>query len=524
MSMALTRQLAEDDKRRVLERHGRNCFVDGHAIPDDAPVAFDHIRAHSAGGPTEINNIAPTCVKHNQEKGALSLYDFRAQLRLKEFFAQGDRLTLGNLLAFLKEKKDIEDYASSVNVQTKEGEIRLESATFADTFQLYRCPITDWQYFYTTLPISILDSDDDDDQDIGLQPRYLILSKVFDLFIHFQTNPVLQPSLGRIVNNKIKLFDGQHKAAALLWNGRTDIECKIYLEPNMRRLNQTNISAHEKFAQTRFFTSIMVGKLGAQFGVDFEEYKNLEDGQPKSESGFLEYLQRMDNIPKREVTKRFRSFLYRSILEDEENRFARLVAVGNRTNSEQPISLDGLEKSLFTSLLYRESVSHNITTDDYMREHEVQNMVKIMNILDELALQHWNPKVRRNDDLQLKLVRFVRPRFMRAWSESLKGAICGVLNLFEDGERARPLYRQIDDDQMKAIRYCITRLVNWGKWDSPAHSDIDTLQQDSNRLVKEWVTRNGRLPATSWEPLNSPPISPVTCCIELACQLEPDTA
>jgi hypothetical protein len=85
------------------------------------------------------------------------------------------------------------------------------------------------------------------------------------------------------------LFDGQHKVAALLWNGRPIFECKVYVDPEMRLLNQTNIAAHGKFAETRFFSSIMVAILGSQFGIDFEQFKDLEDAQAKSEAGFMNF-------------------------------------------------------------------------------------------------------------------------------------------------------------------------------------------------------------------------------------------
>jgi hypothetical protein len=62
-------------------------------------------------------------------------------------------------------------------------------------------------------------------------------------------------------------------------------ECKIYIEPEMDRLNDANIAAHDKFVQTRFYASIMVMKLGASFGKDFEECKNLETGGEKTETG-----------------------------------------------------------------------------------------------------------------------------------------------------------------------------------------------------------------------------------------------
>ena len=93
-------------------------------------------------------------------------------------------------------------------------------------------------------------------------------------------------------DGQILVFDGQHKMAALLWNGQREFECKVYLSPDLRLLNDTNISAHDKFAQTRFFSSIMVLKLGTEFGTDFESYKNEEDGTSKNEAGFMTYLGR----------------------------------------------------------------------------------------------------------------------------------------------------------------------------------------------------------------------------------------
>jgi hypothetical protein len=70
----------------------------------------------------------------------------------------------------------------------------------------------------------------------------------------------------------VLIFDGQHKIAGLLWNGRREFECKIYLNPNAKLLGNTNVAAHDKFSQTRFYASVMVKKLGAEFGDDFERF------------------------------------------------------------------------------------------------------------------------------------------------------------------------------------------------------------------------------------------------------------
>jgi len=257
--------------------------------------------------------VCPT----QQEKGTLSLEDFRTKLRLKDFFSTGDKLTLRHLLEYLKSKGDIARFGEAVAVKQNDGHVVLESADKSYTQKLYECPTTGWKYFYATLDVDVVDSDDDEDHSAGLQPRYLLTDKLFELYRHFQRHPVLQPSVGRIVRNRIRLFDGQHKVAALLWNGRRIFECKVYVDPEMRLLNQTNIAAHDKFAQTRFFSSVMVAKLGSQFGIDFEQYKDLEDAQPKSEAGFMDFLAKKEGNTQTQgqLNARFRSYLYSSVLE-----------------------------------------------------------------------------------------------------------------------------------------------------------------------------------------------------------------
>lgn len=485
------RKLNPDEEHRVLEQHGRVCFATGHQIPETDLLEFDHIKAFGYGGVTEINNIAPMCRTHNRAKGTLALYDFRTKVKIEEFFSRGDRLTLHDLLEFMKSEERIDDFAMPVSVRAEGERITVESSKTNRDYPIYRCPVTGWKYFYATLPVDLLDSDDDRDNSIGLQPRYLIPSKVFGLFQHFQRHPVLQPSLGRIANGGIRLFDGQHKAAAILWNDSKEIECKVYIEPDVRLLNQTNISAHDNFSQTRFYSSILVIKLGTQFGKDFDEYKNLEDGKTKSEVGFFEYLRTKDNLTRAQVKKRFLSFLYDSIIRDEGNNLAHLVSVTNRSTAKTPISTNALANSVFAYFLFRETVSDDMTTDAYKRDTEVQNIISLLNMLDDLALAQWNPQGSNGDEMQLKLERLIRSRFMKAWAELLKNAICAKLDLHDDDERARPFYRILSKKNNEDIQRIISRLLDWNRWSSPAGSEIDQIRSDTDRAVKDWVRNNG---------------------------------
>lgn len=492
MAIMMKRQLNEDEKQIILNRHGRCCYANGHAIPDGEKIHFDHIKAFVNNGATELNNIAPMCEKHNLEKGQLPLEDFRIKLRIEDFFKNGKRLTLKDLLKYLKNQKDISSFGEAIAIKGNDEKIIIENANFSEEFKIETCPLTGWKYFYGKLPVDILDSDDDNEHSQGLQPRYLIFDKVFQMFRHFQHYPVLQPSIGRIDGNKIVLFDGQHKAASLLWTGRRDFECKIYINPNLEVLNQANISAHDKFAQTRFFSSIMVLKLGAQFGKDFEDYKNTENGQEKTEQGFIEYVSTKDLVQtKAEIKNKFRSYLYNSILENDENKWKPLVSTGNRGSKEQPITLDMLTKSIFAHFLYTEPLQDNILSEKYKRDVESENIVRLMNLLFDKTLINWNPSASQNDTEQIKLSRMFSSKSIMAWSELFKDAISAKLEIYDTDEKSKVFYRQLEDSDFEKIDQIIIRLVNWQMWDSPKDSEIDKMISNNKSTLKQWLKDKG---------------------------------
>ncbi len=390
MATILERQITDDEKKLILERFGRICYATGHQISNDEEVEFDHIKSFADKGASEIDNIAPMCRNHNLKKGRLPLYDFNIKLKMEEFFELGHDLTLKNELEYFKKNKEIEVYGDNVYLEVNDSEVQIEINDRKKKFQLYKCPTTSWEYFYATLPATVLNSDDDEEQEVGLQPRYLIQDKVFNLFRHFQKNPVLQPSLARYHKNKILVFDGQHKIAAMMWGGRREFEIKVYINSDPKLLNTTNIAAHDKFAQTRFYSSIMVAKLGSQFGKQFEEYKNLEDGSKKTEQGFVNFLQIDERLTTGDVNKRFTSFLYNAVLEPTFNKVARLVSKSNRRTDEFPLTMDMLSKSLLSNFLYRYPIDDDLALEHYKRDKEIENLIRLFNTIDSEALHNWD--------------------------------------------------------------------------------------------------------------------------------------
>jgi hypothetical protein len=237
----------------------------------------------------------------------------------------------------------------------------------------------------------------------------------------------------------------------------------------------------------------MVGKLGNEFGADFESYKNVEDGTAKSEAGFMHFLEHDQSQPmtKADLNKRFRSYLYNSILEDHDNQTARFVSNGNRSTAEKPLTIDMLSKSIFRCFLYTHPVEDDMTTDAYKRDKEISNIVWLMNTLCHLALASWNPSAGENDGNQRRLNRLFRSKSIMAWSELLRDAVCGKLDLQDAEDRARPFYRDLDQEASERVKHVLERLVSWSQWASPPGSDIDRVLSDNRSEVKEWLRGHG---------------------------------
>ncbi len=491
MAIILNRQITEDEKEQIIVQFGRKCYATGHDILDTEEIHFDHIKAFVNDGASETDNIAPMCQKHNLQKGRLPLEDFRIKLRLDEFFKKGQALTLKDELEHFKEKKIISSFGETVYHTITDTNIELEFLNKKETYRLYTCPTTKWKYFYATLPVNVINSDDDEDGKIGLQPRYLIQDKVFDLYRHFQRNTVLHPSIARLYQNKILVFDGQHKIASMLWNERKDFEFKIYINPDPKSLNQTNISAHDKFAQTRFFSSVMVAKLGSQFGKQFEEYKNVEDGEKKTESGFVKFVRLSEQLTNADVNKRFTSFIYDSILDETTNKIVRLISKANRSSADHPLTLDMLSKSLFANFLYRYPTEDDLTSENYKRDKEIANAIRLCNIIDEEILHTWDSSKTENDLTQNKMNRMFRSKSIMAWSELLRDAVSAKLDITDQDEKAQIFYRDISDDNFEKIKKVFRRLVVWRVWETPLNSDVDRVLADNKSEVKKFFKDKG---------------------------------
>ena len=136
------------------------------------------------------------------------------------------------------------------------------------------------QSFFTSLPLEYLHHDD------RINPR-TIGSNIRGLIEEFKgSRPQLHVALAwwqpsEDGAGKIKVFDGQHKAAAQILLGVRELPVRIFVEPDINVLLQANTNAGGKLRQVAFDTAVMrhLGStLYAERVNQFRRLRGLTDG------------------------------------------------------------------------------------------------------------------------------------------------------------------------------------------------------------------------------------------------------
>jgi HNH endonuclease/ParB-like nuclease domain len=474
------RQISDAEKAAVLERQGMRCFIDDHPIESEDEVEFDHIHAFSEGGATTTDNIAVVCKRHNREKRNLSLSEYRDRLSLRRFFEGARKQRLDDLLA---ERLGHSGFGHELTFEADGDEATLYLDSGKVTAPLMKCPATSETYFFASVPVELIKND------IELQPRALEPERLWELYRHLLRHTQLQPAVCRLVGRSLLLFDGQHKAAAQVWAGRKAIDCKVYLDPDVRRLKETNLSAHDKLRQMPFYTSTLLEKYAVMASEDWEEF--LMTAGAKTEAAFVEFMRTKSNLSRAEAVKRVRSMIYRDILEHPDNELRDYIAEENRTR-ENPLTMSRLERTFFAEFIAPPPLNDEFESESYHRDEERDNFVRLVNLIVGQALaEKWAPE--RKDAAHLRAARIFSAGALRAWVPFLRDALAPAFQIFEQEDRKRILYRNLGDDDFDNARRFIERLFSHKVWDDP-NPELNDLRYDNAERAKEMLRRWGLTP------------------------------
>jgi len=482
--MPIHREPTETEKIEIIKQHTKDgkvrCFVNDHPIENETDIDFHHIKPFSHQGPTEITNLAPVCKEHHKRIGTLSIIEFRARLELEDFFNHPEPRRLDDLLAL---KIGSDNFGKSINKEIYEDKIKIFLYDKISPLELplYKCPSTGYKYFYITLPVTFIKND------YELQPRPLEMKRLWDLYRHLIVHTQLSPAICRLVDDKILLFDGQHKSAAQIWAGRKNIECKIYINPNLKVLKETNLTAHDKLRQMPFFTSVLINKWADLFKEEWQEY--IDTSGEKSEKGFVVFLVEKGKT-KAEALNMIRSNIYDSILDDSENKITEYIAERNRTRK-NPLTIYALKQTVFKHFITAPPLDFNLERLDELREFERKNIIQLLNILTEITLENkWNPD--SNDNWHKVAERIYAAGSLKAWTGMLRDVIAQVLNLYDEHERKKLLLREVSKEKWDIIKGRIKRLFTEHKIWTGISPEIDTnLRVNNEKHVRDFFKQNG---------------------------------
>ncbi|MGH7925534.1 MAG: HNH endonuclease [Candidatus Binatus sp.] len=349
--------LSKEDRvaleQRLLERQSGKCFICDQAIDlvlHKDQLDIDHIEPLADHGLDEENNFALTHSSCNRSKGAS---DLRVARRMAQFESlqrtaeeRGERgANLGHILqryGGAKARLRLKQSGGRVEFVLAESPKRGSEVHQAP---LYNDGLSGMHYFFAMFPLEYLHHDD------RINPRS-IGSNIRGLIEEFvKKRPQLHVALAWWAPDaegfgEIKVFDGQHKAAAQILLGVRELPVRVFVNPDTNVLLQANTNAGDKLRQVAFDAAVM-RHLGSTLFVErvknYQEMKRLDEKDYRfSESDLVGFFKGEHREMLRYIIDSARD----SITYHKENRLREFVEWAGKT-ADRPLAYTAIERTFF---------------------------------------------------------------------------------------------------------------------------------------------------------------------------------
>lgn len=473
------RQITDSEKEIVRASQASSngtllCFISGEVISPSDEIEYDHVYAYSYDGPSDLANVRAVLKHYNRRKKDQTLIDVRNQLLLERLYLQNNNnVKLQDILS-LKNITNI-----NVALSKNSGSLELSDSGEKRSFQLYVDPILNVEYFYGRVPIKWIQNDDQE----GLQPRVIDMQRLLTLSRHLKNHPQLAPAIARLMDNKIRLFDGQHKTAAQVFNDVIEIDCKVFLSPDdveQRRklfdaLMITNLDAHSKLKQMPFYSSTLIERFSVIYKELWEEFTDKNSSSKHSEKYFYEHLFKSEKFSKPQATEILRAAITESALNN--SAISKFISEASKDQN-YALSQELLKKSIFPHCLYLEPSEALFDSQYDYRNVEGSNFRKLAELFVKCGyLNDW--AVKRSGSVlttsQVRARRIWHKGSALTWGPYLQDIIINACNLQTNDEREKLLYRPLlTENELSRIETSLKRLFDHTLWLSP-DPEVDKL-------------------------------------------------
>lgn len=382
---------------------------------------IDHVVPTKLGGKDDPINFALTHSSCNRSKQASDLNIAKILRHFDEIRDEVSSENRGpNLEDILKLNKGSK-YEITFNKQN--GKITYSFPEIGNN-QIVDSPIyidelSGFEYFFAKLPIEYLYHDD------KINPRSIgqNIAKLIQEF--YLKRPQLHISLAWIdlkeEKAKIRVFDGQHKAAAQVLLGIRDLPLRIFINPDPDILLTTNTNAGTTLRQVAFDKSVQRHLGSALYFDRIERYKNdcklSENDFNFSERDLVKYFKGESREMKRYILDAVRD----SITHNPENELKEYIDFGGR-GKDRPLSYSTIEKTFYSFFIFQDvletPINYRFEDGDNPRELEKEQILELMNLIAEeifigkfdtdIGTSQIESKIQKGENLPLNHIRAFR--------------------------------------------------------------------------------------------------------------------
>jgi len=384
----------------LWSRQSEKCFLCDGSIDlhlHSGQLHIDHVIPIVHQGPDDPMNFALMHAICNERKSSSNLEIARLLFRF------------GKLQESAKEENGrgatLHDILSAVGGESKQIKLKITATnevhySFADLNDpairrapLFTDPKSKMPYFFGVFPIEYLHHDD------RINPRTIggSLKGLVEEF--YAGRPQLHVALawwapGGNAEGPLKVFDGQHKAAAQILLGVKELPVRVFVEPDLKVLLQANTNAGDTLKQVAFDMAVkrhLGNALYRERLIEFRQAKSLpENDESFSEQDLISHFKGS----RREMQKYVLDALRDSITNDQNNRLMDYVERAGK-GVERPISYSAIEKTFFSTFLYLKPLDSPLNhLDDHGKNPrflERKQLVRLMNLYaEQIILGNWD--------------------------------------------------------------------------------------------------------------------------------------
>ena len=430
-----------DLEHRLHDTQVGQCFICGDPIDlvlHAGSIDIDHVEPLSGGGKDDPSNFALTHSSCNRSKQASHLEVARVLSRFDRIRESAGDLgpNLGHVLAATARER------ADLTFSVEDGEVRFSLPEVGDnavhTATLHTDGLSGLRYFFAVLPIEYLHHDD------RINPRSIGTNLKALVEEFHKGRPQLHSALAWVPGPStapVKVFDGQHKAAAQILLGADRLPLRVFVDPDLDLLLTTNTNAGTKLRQVAFDKSIQRHLGNSLYWDRVDQYRKdhglADDDLHFSERDLVQHFKGESREMKRYVLDSVRD----SVTHDPDNALRSYIDFGGRKNI-KPLSYSTVEKTFYSFFIHADlldsPMDQGLGDGSNPRELEKEQIRRLMSLVAEVTLvDEFDPdlgtyrieaKVQKGEDIpdgHLRAFRMMKEEILYAWLGYVRQVVSG---------------------------------------------------------------------------------------------------